>query len=220
MSSPLDKTKPEAKIRSDQNDTRQRIIKAAIQVFSQKGYLGATTRAIAAAAGVNEVTLFRHFGSKENLLRAAIDQYSPLPGLERLIETEFSGDYRQDLLKLGHYFLAKLTESWQKVERRKTMIMALQEIDRRPELRDLVLPVFRRIRHLLREYLQQQIEQGRVRNLDTEVMAEAILGMFFSYALLEPLVTESSVPALPSEQLVAQFVDIFVEGTSTKTTES
>jgi AcrR family transcriptional regulator len=41
------------------------------------GYEGATTRAVAAAAGVNEVTLFRHFGDKETLARAAFTRLEP-----------------------------------------------------------------------------------------------------------------------------------------------
>ena len=52
--------------------THERILAAAAQIFAEQGYIRATTRAIAAAAGVNEVTLFRHFGSKKNLAQAAI----------------------------------------------------------------------------------------------------------------------------------------------------
>lgn len=57
--------------------TRDRLLQAAIQVFSRAGYVGATTREIAREAGVSEVTLFRHFQRKEQLLKAVaqhIDQ--------------------------------------------------------------------------------------------------------------------------------------------------
>ncbi len=50
--------------------THDSILDAALKVFAEKGYRGATTRLIAQEADVNEVTLFRHFGSKEGLLRA------------------------------------------------------------------------------------------------------------------------------------------------------
>ena len=53
-------------------DTRQRILTSALEVFLDKGYAAATTRAIAQHAGVNEVTLFRHFGNKLNLVAAII----------------------------------------------------------------------------------------------------------------------------------------------------
>lgn len=54
-------------------DTHQRILTAALRLFEQLGYSQATTRAIAKAAGVNEVTLFRQFGSKKQLLMACIE---------------------------------------------------------------------------------------------------------------------------------------------------
>ncbi len=66
------------------DDHRHRILEAATRVYAQHGWRGATTRRIAEEAGVNEVTIFRHFGSKDALLDAAIvasvtDQESILP---------------------------------------------------------------------------------------------------------------------------------------------
>jgi AcrR family transcriptional regulator len=53
-------------------DTRELILEATVRVFAEGGSRGATTRRIAEAAGVNEMTLFRHFGSKEALLVEAL----------------------------------------------------------------------------------------------------------------------------------------------------
>ncbi|CAM5359336.1 TetR family transcriptional regulator OS=Lysinibacillus sphaericus OX=1421 GN=LS41612_14115 PE=4 SV=1 [Lysinibacillus sphaericus] len=50
-------------------ETAQRIMDAALQLISEKGYTAATTKAIADLAQVNEVTIFRHFGNKEGLLK-------------------------------------------------------------------------------------------------------------------------------------------------------
>jgi AcrR family transcriptional regulator len=65
-------------------DNRERILDAAKKVYAQYGFRGATTRLIAIEAGVNEVTLFRTFGSKaalfEALMQAHVSQ-SPIPHL-------------------------------------------------------------------------------------------------------------------------------------------
>ena len=53
-------------------EIRDKILAAAVQVYAETGFRGATTRRIAAEAGVNEITLFRHFGSKLALLSEAI----------------------------------------------------------------------------------------------------------------------------------------------------
>ena len=54
------------------DEIRNRILAAAARVYSQYGFRGATTRLIATEAGVNEVTLFRTFGSKADLLQAML----------------------------------------------------------------------------------------------------------------------------------------------------
>lgn len=65
-------------------EIRNRILAAAARVYAQYGFRGATTRLIATEAGVNEVTLFRTFGSKADLLEAMLQSQvsgdsAPLP---------------------------------------------------------------------------------------------------------------------------------------------
>src|SRR3982750_301773 len=55
--------------------SRERILEAAARVYSKHGFRGATTRLIATEAGVNEVTLFRTFGSKARLLQAMLQSH-------------------------------------------------------------------------------------------------------------------------------------------------
>jgi AcrR family transcriptional regulator len=56
--------------------TRESLLDVTARLYSEHGWRGTTTRRIAEAAGVNEVTLFRQFGSKESLLLQAIRQAS------------------------------------------------------------------------------------------------------------------------------------------------
>jgi AcrR family transcriptional regulator len=65
-------------------EIRDRILQAAARVYAQHGFRGATTRLIAIEAGVNEVTLFRTFGSKATLFEAMMQCHcssQPLPEL-------------------------------------------------------------------------------------------------------------------------------------------
>ena len=55
-------------------ETRHEILKAAEESFAASGFTGATTREVAARAGVNVATLHYHFGNKESLYRAVIDR--------------------------------------------------------------------------------------------------------------------------------------------------
>ncbi|HEY8550233.1 MAG TPA: helix-turn-helix domain-containing protein [Vicinamibacterales bacterium] len=59
-------------------EVREQLLDAALRVYAEFGTRGATTRRIAQAAGVNEVTLFRHFGSKDALIREALGSGGPI----------------------------------------------------------------------------------------------------------------------------------------------
>ena len=52
---------------------KEQIIQSALSVFIEKGYAKTTTAEIARAAGISEVTLFRHFNSKQEIFLAGIE---------------------------------------------------------------------------------------------------------------------------------------------------
>jgi AcrR family transcriptional regulator len=191
------------------SDTRQRILQAAARIFAEQGYTGATTRAIATAAGVNEVTLFRHFGDKKNLMMAVLAQDSALPGMEATLKGRLTGDYRQDLTLIGGHFLATM------VEQRKAILMTLFEADHLPELREVISQVPQQQRQILGGYFRRQMERGVMRAMNPELAAQAFLGMFMAYSISQALLPEA-LTQIPSETVVAQFVDLFVEGTINK----
>src|SRR6201992_505331 len=58
-----------ATIRLDGDERRKAIVAAAVPLFARNGFAGTTTRELAAAAGVSEALLFRHFPSKQSLYR-------------------------------------------------------------------------------------------------------------------------------------------------------
>ena len=57
------------------NETSKKIMKVALKLFSEQGYYPTTTKQIAEEAGVNELTIFRHFGSKSNLFQVTTEYY-------------------------------------------------------------------------------------------------------------------------------------------------
>jgi AcrR family transcriptional regulator len=189
-----------------EEETRRRILNAAAQFFAEKGFAGAATRQIAAAAGVNEVTLFRHFGTKAALYEETVRRNSALPGMAAAIQSQMTGDYRQDLQILARHFLGFM------LTRRKEILSSLCEAERLPELRKLVGSIPAQQRQALSGYLRSQIQRGVVREMDTEMAAQALLGMFLAYAISLSMLPEE-LTQQPPEEVVAQFLDIFIRGT-------
>ncbi len=187
-------------------DTRDRIMQAASDLFAQKGYAGTTTRAIAATAGVNEVTLFRHFGSKENLAREIMNQFGGMAVAENM-ENHLSGNYREDLLMIGKMMLTVMTE------RNDAMRMAICEAGHFPEFRDVVAENPRQLRLMLARYFQTLMDKEQIHQGHPELLAQAFLGMFFSYTVLQGFLLDNIQPEVTPDEIVAQFVELFVRGT-------
>ena len=80
--------------------TEQKILDAALKIFAEKGYKGATTRAIAAKADVNDSTLFRKFQTKQNLFSSVMQHnYQKMIEGFRLILSENEFKSQKDFLE-------------------------------------------------------------------------------------------------------------------------
>jgi AcrR family transcriptional regulator len=187
-------------------DTRARIITAAIEIGSSLGYAQATTRAIAEAAGVNEVTIFRHFGTKENLFSEAIEQFGG-PAIGPELTRHMTGDYRADLIAFGRAIFSLL------LERSEVLQLMLCESTNIPEVRTILARNPEELRRALAEYLQMQMAQGKIREGHAELLAQAFMGMFFSYAISLNILDSEIEPEVSNDKFVQTCVDIFIRGT-------
>ncbi len=89
-------------------DTRERILEAAAPLFATEGFAGASTRAIAQAAGVNIATLAYHFGDKQGLYAALVDRtYARLATVELPGGEEHDPDARLRVLVKAMYRFAR-----------------------------------------------------------------------------------------------------------------
>jgi AcrR family transcriptional regulator len=107
-------------------ELRDRILTAAAKVYAETGFRGATTRRIAERAGVNEITLFRHFGSKTRLLHEAIHCAGTSSNLCALPARPV--DPHLELLEWAMANHAELSA------RRSLIRTAMGEIEERPDL--------------------------------------------------------------------------------------
>jgi AcrR family transcriptional regulator len=192
-----------------QGKIHQHIIDAAYEIFSINGYARTTTRSLASAAGITEVTLFRHFGNKENLFTAVIERYagSTLAGE---LEAQFTGEYRSDLTNLGKQFICIA------LKRSKIMRLMFCEADHFPELAQALALNTRQFRQMLSHYLTQQIEEGKIKKINTEAAAQAFWGMILSYSLIVDTLKEEIPGDITPEEAVTHFVNIFIDGTIQK----
>ncbi len=189
-------------------DTRERIIETGLRLFSRKGYLGATTREIAKEAGVAEVTLFRHFPSKETLFVEVINTYSFLPELRDLLPNLSSLPYEDALTVIAKRFIETLTL-------RKDMIRIMHsEMHRYPEKMYKIYHAFSdELFKTLASYFEELQKKGVLRFFHTQFGARAFLGMIFSYFNAQEFLMRKKSSPVDSDEVVRTFVTIFVKGT-------
>lgn len=184
--------------------TRRRLIDAARTEFGEKGIDAATTRGIAERAGCNEVTLFRHFESKQKLLGAVVRETAEeFLGLCECPEA-FSGDPAKDLLRFARTYNESL-------ERCEGMARALiGEGRRQPTLcKELIGDVLQPFHRGIAAYLDLRKKEGVVRrNLDTMAFAE-----IFTSTLMGGLLRRSSgLSSMDREGWMANTVKLLVLG--------
>lgn len=193
--------------------TEQRILDAALKVFASEGYTGATTRRIAEEANVAEVTLFRKFQSKENLLKEVLIKnrasFSTLD--ESLFQVrENDSDLRADLYILGKKISDIMRDKKRGGKYHMFMLMLFEEGRRRPEVAEILLSVFQVNIGRLSDYFEMQIKNGKIRNINPRSAALAFVSYFAHISLLTGIFGDSFLGDIDEE--IERFIDIFTRG--------
>ena len=99
---------PQGRLRAD--DRRSQILAAAFEVFSERGFHGTRTRELAHRAGVSEALVFRHFPTKESLIRAIIDSVGLDEHVSQMEDRFRDMAPREALTALAEHVLTHLRE--------------------------------------------------------------------------------------------------------------
>ncbi|MEM7345619.1 MAG: TetR/AcrR family transcriptional regulator [Chloroflexota bacterium] len=182
------------------------ILMGAAQVFSQKGYHKATTKAIAKAAGVSEGTIYNYFDNKRDLLLAMI-RYIGSQTLQPVLEETVDADPKVALTKI-------LKERYQLISSRGSfMAPIVAEVFSDESLREAVyqqvgMPVLAKIE----EVFQQNIEAGRFQPLNPVIVARSLMGAIIINSSLKLTELDPRYNGIDSDDLISEIVSLFVDG--------
>jgi len=191
-------------------ERRRQLIEIAIDLFSQRGFGGTTTREIALAAGVTEAIIFRHFATKQDLYAAILDHIRIAVGTDRWpAEVQALMDQNDDA---GLF---------------RRMITAIVDLHRtQPRFERLMLhaalegheiAVMHHNRMMLavgnsvREYIARRQQEGALAGSDPMAVILAVAGMAKSWALQKYLyqICESQAS---DKETIESFVGILMHG--------
>ena len=190
--------------------TRERLLDAAAETFARDGIRGATTREIARKADVNEVTLFRHFKSKEQLLRAVLQRglVSEVAMMDQ--HSSWKENLRESMEKYARHYYSH-------VEKKEGIARAfLAEAQILPKsMQTMIAEVIRPVRERLVLILTDAQRAGVVRK---EVNVECALDAFKNTLYAGMLRQGVYLPRnYTMDAYISTVVDIFVRGIESTT---
>jgi TetR/AcrR family transcriptional regulator len=189
-------------------ERREKIIRASMALFSEKGFTATTTKEIARAAGISESLIYSHFEDKLALYKAIIKykmrEAEPLfcglnpaeigddRALFRIIVSNFVNYYSKDLDFM-----------------RLSLFSALQD---QKLTRAYIEGPVKRFYDFLGGYIAKRVEEGALRPVDPGVAARSLVGMVIYFIQLRDIYHDQTVGEIEDEKLIEAIVDIFCRG--------
>jgi len=188
-------------------NTRNRILKAALESFSKHGYTGATTREIARVSDVTEVTLFRHFPSKEKLFEEVVLRYLPSPEFGQFVTNAKDLEYRQALESIAHFFLEGLKQNEDLIQ-----ILYMESQRHYDLLEGVYASLVNNIDAMLADYFEELQKKNIIRKFNPLIGAKMFVGIWMGIYEEECLFGMNR-GKVPTDEAVRECVEIFVRGT-------
>ncbi|MBB4826743.1 AcrR family transcriptional regulator [Sporosarcina luteola] len=185
--------------------TTERILEAAIELVSEKGYAAATTKSIAELAGVNEVTIFRHFGNKRGILKAIIEKFSYGPILQKTIQLEVTYELQDDLLLFSEEYLRYMFSI------KDFVLIGFREAGSFPEIDEEIANIPRVIKEELMKYFMEMQRREKIMDIDVEPIAMSFIALNFGH-FISAARLGSNVTTIDLTELLRTSVIIFSRG--------
>jgi len=193
--------------RLDGEVRRAQIVEIARQLFAEAGYRPTTTRQLARAAGVSDALMYRHFASKDDVLRAVVDQgLAGLAAMRKAAEAGRDRPLAERLTILGRAFLEVLDAEVD------LFVLFVSEHQLLADDARLIGFIDLGASGLGAE-LAARAQAGEVRaDLDGYLFARSFMGSLVSFVLLQRALGMDRVHPVAPEDYLAGLVDLYVRG--------
>ncbi|WP_294169255.1 TetR/AcrR family transcriptional regulator [uncultured Clostridium sp.] len=182
------------------NETSKKIMKVALKLFSEQGYYPTTTKQIAEEAGVNELTIFRHFGSKSNLFQATTEYYVIDSKIDSILKNT------EDLSFEEAMFI--ITNRIYKLFIQNTKLYKVQMKLSDNEKDFVKLKLSRKIISVLKDYFKELKENNKIKG-EPEIMAVTLINSLLGAFTIE-ILGDYTVSNIKWEELVEEHTKQFV----------
>jgi AcrR family transcriptional regulator len=162
----------------DIKGTKDRILDAALNIFSNKGYYDTKLDEIAEESQSSKGSIYFHFPNKEKLFIALVDQFSDVleRNVKQAIEDEAQGMVRVQIA------LKSVLDTFGKY-RRPAKILLVQAVGLGTVFEKKRMQATDRFAELIQTYLEEAIDIGEIEPVDTEVVSHAWMGAIYNVVI-------------------------------------
>ena len=192
------------------NERREQILDGALRVFADKGFVRATNKDIAEAAGIGSPALLYHyFKDKEAILCAALEQHVPLLQIVAHPEDFMGLPPEQALLYAGRAYLKMMQDP----PMNSVIKLLLGELLRQPKLATTFIEWGpRRALDFLTHYLQAQMDNGTLRRTNPDFAARIFIGPLVTVKISQILLPQPNALYVDADRLLETHIDVFLRG--------
>lgn len=191
--------------RNKQTNTDKMLL-VAIDLMSKKGYKAVSTQEIAAAAGLSEKTLFRHFGSKQNLIETAFDRFHYAEEMTILFHEKLIWDLQTDLLLISRKYHEIMNRN------RKMIMISIKEEENLPGISERTQKHPQQLMNILTNYFTIMAEKGKIIQTDYKLQAFSFMTIHFG-AFMNNL-DDSTFPDVSLDTFINVSVQLFTRSLS------
>ena len=190
-------------------ERKEKILAAAGELFARKGFAGTTTKELAQAAAINEALLFRHFGNKEEMYWAVLEQRCKLGEgrrrMERRIE-EGQGDFEL-FAGIAQDILARHRETPELM--RLFLFSALES----HSLSDRLFRTYSaHFYDTLAAHIEKRKRQGVFRDIDSLLAARGFIGMVFYHHMVQNIFGWKQYQTFDPKNVAETLAEIWLRG--------
>lgn len=182
------------------NETSHHIMRIALRLFSEKGYYSTTTKEIARVANVNELTLFRHFGSKANLFQLTTEHYVIDAQVDHILDGLENIDFKQSVELIAQRICSLFDQN------RRLYKVQMKLAD--DEQGFVKLKLSRKMIGVLDSYFETLKKEGKV-NGEPHAMAATLVVSLLG-ALTADILGDSTIANISWLELTEEYVKQFV----------
>jgi AcrR family transcriptional regulator len=188
------------------DSTEEKIVSATFRIMLREGKDKATTKRISKEAGVNEVTIFRKFENKKNLIEVTKDYYLQrfIDNIEEIFDFD-EDDELEDYIQSNFEGLLNLPE-----EDFSIIKVAMEEVSDIPDKKLVITLITDTILKKCEEFFTLQIQKGKIRDINPK----AISVMFFSITFQSVVLWKvyNKTPDEETKDLSRSLLDIIYNG--------